>query len=279
MSEYQYFEFQAVDHRLTKEQMEELRAYSTRARITPTSFVNEYDFGNFKGNPNVWMEKYFDGYLYLANWGTRELQLALPTKLLEAKTVRRFCSTSSASAREKAGKQILTFCLEDESGGDWLEAEGYLSTLLQIRNELARGDLRALYLGWLLGAQAGEVDAAELEPPVPPNLGALSVAQESFVEFFNLDPELLSEAAKHSRGSARETSNRKAAASWIKSLPSLEKDEMLVRLLAGETNIAMALQARFHRLRNSMQSVSGLKPRTLGELLAAAKTHRAEHRD
>ena len=41
MSEYQYYEFQAIDRPLTEKEMRELRSYSTRARITPTSFVND----------------------------------------------------------------------------------------------------------------------------------------------------------------------------------------------------------------------------------------------
>ena len=68
MSEYQYFEFQAIDRPLTVDEMSELRSYSTRARITPTSFVNEYSWGDFKGDEDAWMEKYFDAFLYLANW-------------------------------------------------------------------------------------------------------------------------------------------------------------------------------------------------------------------
>jgi hypothetical protein len=48
MSEYQYYEFQAIDRRLTEAQMRELRSVSTRACITPTSFVNHYEWGNFK---------------------------------------------------------------------------------------------------------------------------------------------------------------------------------------------------------------------------------------
>jgi len=36
MSEYQYYEFQAVDCPLTPDEMAELRAISTRARITLT---------------------------------------------------------------------------------------------------------------------------------------------------------------------------------------------------------------------------------------------------
>lgn len=43
MSEYQYYEFQAIDHALTPEEMDELRGYSTRAEITPTRFCNEYN--------------------------------------------------------------------------------------------------------------------------------------------------------------------------------------------------------------------------------------------
>jgi hypothetical protein len=49
MSEYQYYEFKAVDKPLTEKDMQALRNLSTRARITPTSFVNEYNWGDFKG--------------------------------------------------------------------------------------------------------------------------------------------------------------------------------------------------------------------------------------
>ncbi len=82
MSEYQYYEFQTIDQPLTAKEMSELRSCSAGARITPTSFVNEYTWGNFKGNEDRWMEKYFDAFLYLANWSTHILKLRLPSKLL-----------------------------------------------------------------------------------------------------------------------------------------------------------------------------------------------------
>ena len=50
MSEYQYYEFQAVDRPLTQDQMSDLRAYSSRVQITPSSFVVVYNWGDFKGN-------------------------------------------------------------------------------------------------------------------------------------------------------------------------------------------------------------------------------------
>ena len=47
MSEYQYYEFIALDRSLTEREMKELRAISTRAEITPTNFINEYQWGDF----------------------------------------------------------------------------------------------------------------------------------------------------------------------------------------------------------------------------------------
>ena len=78
MSEYQYYEFQAVDRPLTPEQISVLRAYSSRAQITASSFIVVYSYGNFKGNPEKWLEQYFDAFLYLANWGSHHLMLGLP---------------------------------------------------------------------------------------------------------------------------------------------------------------------------------------------------------
>jgi len=60
MSEYQYYEFVAIDEPLTSAQMAELRSRSSRAVITPTSFINEYHWGNLKGDPLDWMRRYFD---------------------------------------------------------------------------------------------------------------------------------------------------------------------------------------------------------------------------
>ena len=60
MSEYQYYEFAAVDKALNEKDMQALRNLSSRAQITPSSFVNEYNWGNFKGNPLKLMEKYFE---------------------------------------------------------------------------------------------------------------------------------------------------------------------------------------------------------------------------
>jgi hypothetical protein len=65
VSEYQYYEFQAVDKPLSIKDRETLRDLSTIAQITSTSFINEYNWGDFKGEPLKLMVKYFDAFLYL----------------------------------------------------------------------------------------------------------------------------------------------------------------------------------------------------------------------
>lgn len=78
MSEYQYYEFLSIDRPLTRREMGELRALSTRAEITPSRFTNTYHWGDFTGDPRKLMWRYFDAFVYVANWGTHRFMLRLP---------------------------------------------------------------------------------------------------------------------------------------------------------------------------------------------------------
>lgn len=90
MSEYQYYEFVAIDELLTPKQMAELRARSSRASITPASFVNDYQWGDLKGDPVDWMWRYFDAHVYVANWCTCLLYLRVPKSAFDAETFQAF---------------------------------------------------------------------------------------------------------------------------------------------------------------------------------------------
>jgi hypothetical protein len=280
MSEYQYYEFQAIDRPLTKMEMAELRSYSTRARITPTSFVNDYSWGNFKGDEDAWMEKYFDAFLYLANWGTHVFKLRLPARLLDAKTTRLYCAGEQASARERNGKIILTFVSENEEG-DWVQDDGQLSPLISVRAELARGDLRGLYLGWLLCAQSGDIDDDELEPPVPAGLAQLSASLEGFVEFLRIDTDLVGVAAATSPLLVHAEPKPAEVAAWLTKLPGAEKDDLLARLIVrNDGALANEIVQRMRRELGDDRGVGTTvaKPRTVAELLRAAEQAADERR-
>lgn len=275
MSEYQYYEFQAIDRPLSEKEMRELRALSSRARITPTSFVNVYNFGDFKGNPSKLMEKCFDAFLYLANWGTHRFMLRFPRKILDLDTASIYCMGECASARVAGDYVILSFESEDEDG-DWVEDEGLLSSLIPLRAELARGDNRCLYLAWLLCAQNGEFDDDDTEPPVPPKLGSLTSSERSFVEFLRIDEDLIEVAANASASSAVAQRDRTEIEAWIHALAESEKDVLLFRLIEGEDpHLGTELMRRFIREKHSREpaesSARERTRRTVGELLSAAQ--------
>jgi hypothetical protein len=149
MSEYQYYEFLAVDRPLDERQQAEVRALSTRARVTATSFTNEYHWGNFRGDPRKMMERYYDAHLYLTNWGTHQVMLRLPRALLSLQAAEQYCIDPHVAAWASGEHLVLDLVSEDESG-DWVEgAQDSLSAIVGVRAELATGDVRPLYLAWL----------------------------------------------------------------------------------------------------------------------------------
>ena len=145
MSEYQYYEFQAIDRPLTKDEMAELRALSTRATITPTRFVNVYNYGDFRGDPLRLVERYFDAFVYVANWGTNRFMLRLPRRVLAPETAERYCVADGTAVHVKGEHVILEFVSEDEEGGRWIEdedAEGVIEVWVK------GGYLSDLEYGW-----------------------------------------------------------------------------------------------------------------------------------
>jgi hypothetical protein len=76
VSEYQSYEFVALDRPLTPAEMAKLRSISTRAQITPTRFFNEYHWGDLKADPAELLARYVDVHVYFANWGSRRLMFA-----------------------------------------------------------------------------------------------------------------------------------------------------------------------------------------------------------
>jgi len=280
MSEYQYYEFQAIDRPLSDADMRALRSFSTRARITRTSFVNEYQWGSFKGDEDAWMAKYFDAFLYYANWNTRIVKLRVPAGVIAAATARRYCRSGALGLRKTATHLIFTFASDDDSGAEDDLPDATLSSFVPLRQDLVRGDIRALYLGWLLSVQAGERDENAREPPVPAGLSDLSAPLASLVDFFRLDGELLTVAARASSNPAPSGPGRHDVAAWVGSLSKEEKDDIITEILSGgDPSVTTRLLARFHKhLRRSAASATqpARRSRTVGELLAEAKALREE---
>jgi hypothetical protein len=271
MSEYQYYEFLALDRPLTAKQRAELRSISSRAEVTATRFTNEYQWGDLTGDPLQMVKEYFDAFLYLANWGTRQVMFRLPRGALDPETARPYCFTDTASLIETDGHLILSLNVDqEEADDDWDEPGGQLAVMVQARSELAAGDLRLLYLAWLLALQSDFVDDEETEPPVPPGLKNLSAGLRAVVDFFEIDENLIAVAA----ASSPAIEEPGGLAEWIASLAAEEKDALLARVAGGEGAQVEALLLRRFRA-PSGSSASAVPGRTAAELWEAAEDRRA----
>ncbi|MCW3820246.1 transposase [Micromonospora sp. DR5-3] len=97
------------------------------------------------------MQRYFDAFLYLANWGTHRIALRLPVGVLDPGTAAEYCVGESACSWATRTHVIVDLHSEDEDGDEEYDGVGHLAAILPARAELAAGDRRLLYLAWLLG--------------------------------------------------------------------------------------------------------------------------------
>jgi hypothetical protein len=271
VSEYQYYDFRAIDRPLTKKEMAALRSSSTRAAITTTSCTNHYEWGDLKANPSKLLEKYFDAFVYVANWGTHEFYIRLPQESVDYKLLKAMIPGATVRVRSTARFVIVEFGSESEWDGED-DGTGWMASLMPLRSDLLRGDLRCLYLGWLRSAQDGGLDEDEMEPPVPAGLQELSGSLDALIEFLEIDEDLVEVAAQASSPLAAGL-RRKELSAWIRCLPEKDKNELLIAGVVEQgERWRNDLVQRFRR--KSLQQTSDVPAeselRKVGNLLAAA---------
>ena len=236
MSEYQYYEFLAVDRPLSSREMSELRGLSTRARINSTSFTNEYHWGDFKGDPLKLMKHYFDLHLYLGFWSTGIFMVRLPNdavpeeldELLGIDGLLEFDWTDSHC--------LISWILQESEfnenfGED--DAPDWLPRLAPIREELLRGDFRGLYIAWLAAVNLEIIEDDETEPISAAGLGRLTPAQQALAEFMEVDADLLAGAALGSPDLEDEKPSPAEVEAWLDGLPPQEVRSLMQLLWEG----------------------------------------------
>jgi len=271
MSEYQYYEFLAIDRSMTSEEMADLRALSTRAHITPVSLTNEYNWGDFKGNPDKLMALFFDAHVYVANWMTAIFKLRLPSETLAKETVEAMAAIHTLDFKATKTHWIITWSLEESENDDRFGEEdgrSWMARLSPVRDELLRGDLRSLYIGWLAAVNSEMLDDDDLEPICVCGLGSLTAAQQALAKFLEVDPDLLAGAGMGSPAIQNEGISQNQMDEWIDTLPSNELKEVLKQLLNGQGQQAeRTLKNRFASWRRGLRSDRTEESRrTVGDL-------------
>ena len=277
LSEYQYYEFLALDRPLDEADRKALRALSTRAQITATSFTNSYEWGDFKGDPVKLMERWFDLHLYLTNWGTHRLMIRLPQRLVDRRRLDDLLRGVDCAELKVSGENLILDILREElePEDEWDDGSGWLAALVPLRADVLGGDLRLFYLLWLTAVESDVVEADALEPL--PGIGPMTSALDAFASFLEIDQDLLAAAAERSAGAQPEEAlSLDAVRRLVARMPDLEKTGLLVRLIQGDPHVASELRAR---VRNHLMSEKSalhptVAPRAVGELRARARAIR-----
>jgi hypothetical protein len=246
---------------------------SSHIEVSPASAVVTYNWGDFRHNPTQVLARYFDAYLYWANWGTKRLFFRLPGDLVNEAALEPYLWEYHVELEPEGDAFILQImpCREDDN--DWIN-EGYtLSGMAWLRDDILLGDYRALYLSWLRSAELDDAAAEETEPPVPPGLRDLTTPLHSLVEFLGLGGYILTAAAQASAPIAVQDVNVDSA---ITRLTRVECNAYLARLARNEPYLSVALQRRLRQIAGGEAARPRQRRRTWGEIKAAAESLRRE---
>ena len=252
MSEYQYYEFAAIDGPISDEGLKYARGCSSRANVSRVRWQNTYSFGDFHGSVDTLL-KYYDAHFYMANWGTVRLGLAFPKDMLPLAAIQPYLRSGehyedTLTVKDTGDRYIVWWERNEEGGWGWTEGGGCIDQLIGIREELARGDYRALFLGWLADFNPEEwqdpKDGAVVMPPIPAGLDQLSPALTTLIKHFPVNGDALSAAAGMSKASMPD---RIPMAAVLEQLSAPEMRSMLARVAEGTGAGVMAdLNRRTH---------------------------------
>ncbi len=184
MSEYQYYEFVALDGPISHEGMKYAEGCSSRAEVSRVHWRNVYNFGDFRGSVERLLQHY-DAHFYIANWGSVRFAVALPEGALARNAIEPYANgheqyENTLTVDSNGERTIVRWEHNEEGGWGWTEGEGILSRLVGVRDELMLGDCRSLFLGWLADFDVEEwcdpKDSVARVPPIPTGLDCLTPA-------------------------------------------------------------------------------------------------------
>ena len=275
MSEYQYYDFRAIDAPLTTTQKADVSRLSSRSQVTNRRAQFTYNYGDFHGDVEQLMSDSFDMMLYVSNFGTQRLVFRLPKTFFDVNQCRDYFISDEIDHTNTQRYTLLDLNFNEDDGySDWIDGEELLDDLLPLRDELMQGDYRVLYLAWLKTAEKaleyGDIEVETIEPAVPAGLQDLSPAQQVFAKLIELDEILIQTAAENSPSSQHSDFKPEA---WLEHMLGGEKNDYLLRLCRNESNLSLSLHQDLkalylaHQTRKKSGEPSAAKRRSIGELL------------
>ncbi len=136
MSEYQYYEFCSINKPLTSEARKEMHLLSSRANVGTHNASYVYNFGDFRGNSDKLLLKYFDVFFYISNFGTIRLTFKYNVSQINIDEIKKYCVEDVVEYEQYGQDILLDISLQNEDGFGWTEGEGVLADLLPLYDEI-----------------------------------------------------------------------------------------------------------------------------------------------
>jgi hypothetical protein len=282
VSEFQYYEFHAIDKPLSLEAQEEVSSMSSRVKLSPKKAVFSYSYGDFRYKEEKVVIDYFDFMFYMANWGQVRIILKFPVEIVDFDLLKRYKIRTADSFIEEirvykeSGYVLVDINYSEEEGGGWIE-ENMGNQIVEIRREIIERDYRSLFLIWLRFLEM-KYDNADFEEAyefsdalIPANLSTLDGLNETIVEIFNVSEDWFKVLANFSES--------EATVDYKKRLDGLSKDQMLgfmAMILDDEPNLRAKLihELRGGERKKAKKDQQGIKLKTIGEQVAQLRANK-----
>ena len=264
-----------MDRPLGEPEREQLRALSPTARITASSFADDYQWEAFKGNPRSLVAHWFDLHLHVSSWGTRRLMIRLPQRLVDRSRLDRFLHGVPIVDVWTASDNLVVDVRDDGEEGDPMHLDNcstILPALAPLRVDLAAGDWRAFYLLWLVAAERGSLDDGAVEPL--PGIAPLNGPLETMARLFDIDGDFVQAALEQPEGSTERAAEARRRV--VAAVPDDEKAALLCRLLEDEPHVAAEVRNRLAAAVASVTGDSRSRCRSVAKIRERAATIRVE---
>lgn len=240
MSEFQYYEFGAIDRPLTAAQRELVSQYSRRAQVNAHRAVFSYSYSDFPADELDILKNYFDILLYVANWGSLRFAFRMPNSPALLKAWQAFVIDDMIQVKVYSDCVLIDLNFSEQESSD--DDQAYETTerfdeLLEIRALLLAGDLRPLYLAWLRAVHLASdwMDTEGL--PVPFSCGELASLRD-WAELLRLDSDVYAAACQLQAPQIKSI----APLEMIQALSAEQKNDYLLRLYHNEAQLSSKLR-------------------------------------
>src|SRR6266568_3556634 len=243
MSEFQRYEFMTIDRPLTQEQLNSVKSLSSHIQVSSTHASIDYHWSSFKHDPINILYRFFDGFLYWANWGSPQLAFRFPHGILSKGDIYDYDLEDYLTFTHHPDYDVLEIHFGEMEAPD--ESTEYeLGSLIGIRDELMNGDARSLYIIWLaaqciIEGYENEVKVEDYEikvPPVPKGFHNLTAAESALAELLQVPYDLLIAAGNHSKPTQSLCTDD--FVTLVKLLPTNQRYDYLIRLAHNEPGLS-----------------------------------------